>query len=124
MLNKSFSVAVLFLAIFCCGRVHAQATVTGGQGTYIYVDAQSGSDSNPGTSSQPLKTIQAGVDAALADNAHGIDTVVSIKPGVYRESVTMGSTRSSASVTIEAATAGTVYIDGADVLTKYSSKGD
>lgn len=126
MLNKSFSVAVavLFLAAFCGGRAHAQATVTGGQGTYIYVDGQSGSDSNPGTSSQPLKTIQAGVNAALADNAHGINTVVSIKPGVYRESVTMGGTHSSASITIEAATPGTVSIDGADVLTKYSSKDD
>ena len=115
---------MLSLAAFCCGRVHAQATVTGGQGTYIYVDGQSGSNSNPGSSSQPLKTIQASVNAALADNAHGIAVVVSIKPGVYRESVTMGGTHTSAPITIQAATPGTVYIDGADILSKYSSQGN
>src|SRR6185437_14499158 len=124
MLNKSFSGMMLILVALACGHAHAQATITGGQGSWLYVDGQAGSDANPGTSVKPLKTIQAGVNKALSQNAAGVATVLSIKAGVYREAVTMGATRTSAPLTIEAATAGSVYIDGADVLTSsYKSSG-
>ena len=51
-------------------------------GATLWVDAAAGSDTNPGTTSSPLKTIQAGVNKAVAGDS------VRVKPGVYRETVT------------------------------------
>lgn len=46
--------------------------------TYV-VDATKGNDSNPGTKDKPLKTIQKGVDLAIAGD------IVLVKDGLYRE---------------------------------------
>ncbi|MBN2330833.1 MAG: right-handed parallel beta-helix repeat-containing protein, partial [Candidatus Aenigmarchaeota archaeon] len=48
-------------------------------GDFYYVDVNTGSDSNPGTSVHPWKTIQKAADSLLAG-----DTVL-IAPGIYRE---------------------------------------
>ena len=115
-------VVAVFVAI-PCSLAFSQATVAANQGTYIYVDASTGSDSNPGTSAKPFKTIQAGVNKAVAYSRSGIATTVDVEPGVYREAVTIAGKTSSASMTVRAATAGSVYIDGADVLTKFYKSG-
>src|SRR5437764_4841116 len=100
----------LFPAILClyANRASAQASLTENQTTYIYVDAKTGSDSNSGAQSSPVKTIQAAINKADADNQKGIGVKVIVNPGVYRESVTIYNYKSTAAVlTIQAATTGT-----------------
>jgi hypothetical protein len=104
-------------------RADAQANVTENQTIYLHVNASTGSDSNPGSPTQPFKTISAAVTKALANNRAGIGTKVMIDPGVYREFVKIGSYKqTSAPITIQATTLGTVTIDGADVLTNWYRK--
>ncbi len=103
----------------------AQANVNENEPASLYVDAAAGSDSNPGTQSQPLKTIAAAANKANLNNTSGIGTKVWINPGVYRESVFMyGSSKlTSAPVTFQAVTTGTAIIDGADVVTGWAQSG-
>lgn len=117
--NVAIGLALASVYAFTCNLAISQSTVTANQGTYIYVNGSSGSDSNPGTSTRPLKTIQAGVNKAVGDSKSGIATTVDIAPGVYRELVTIGGKTSGSSMTVRAETPGTVYIDGSDVLTNW-----
>ena len=98
------------------GRAFAQASINENQTTYLHVNGSTGSDSNPGTSSRPFKTIQAGVNRAIADARSGIGTKVLISPGTYRETVNIAY-RSNVPITVQAVTNGTAIIDGANVLT-------
>lgn len=119
----SIAVVIASTAVLTCNPAHSQATVTPNQGTNIYVNGSSGSDSNPGTSAKPFKTIQAGVDRALTYSRSGLASTVDIEPGIYRETVAIGGKSSTASMTVRAVTPGTVYIDGANVLTKWYQTG-
>ncbi len=102
-----------------------QANVVENEPASIYVDASAGSDSNPGTQSQPVKTINAAAEKALANNSKGIGTHIWINPGVYRETVIMSrnSGQTSAPITLEAVQAGTAILDGADVVTGWAQSG-
>ena len=117
---------ILFIAglAFAGVRARSQANVTENQTIYLYVDAQLGSDSNTGTASLPLKTIQAAVTKANVNNQKRIATKVIINAGVYREDVKiMAITKqTSATITFEAATAGTAIIAGSDVLTGWTQQ--
>jgi hypothetical protein len=119
----SVGLVVAFISAIPCSLAFSQSTVAANQGTYIYVDGATGSDSNPGTSAKPFKTIQAGVNKALAYSRSGVATTVDVEAGVYREAVTIAGKTSSASMTVRAATPGSVYIDGADVLAKWYKSG-
>lgn len=102
----------------------SQATINEGSETAsIYVDAAKGSDSNNGTKTAPLKTIGASVKMAMANNDSNTGTKVIINPGTYRESVVIGGTRKStnAPVTFQAATNGTVFVSGADVISGWTA---
>ena len=122
---KKVSTGLVIASTFAlpCSLALSQATVAASQGTYIYVNGSTGSNSNPGTSAKPFKTIQAGVSKAIAYSRSGLATTVSVAPGVYREAVSISSKTSTASMTVKAATAGTVYIDGSQVLTKWYKSG-
>jgi hypothetical protein len=117
--TKSFLILLLAGLAFPGARARSQANVTENQTIYLYVDAQKGSDSNTGTASLPLKTIQAAVNKANVNNQKGIGTKVIINAGVYREfvNITAVSKQTGAVITFEAATAGTAIIAGSDVLT-------
>src|SRR5450432_4905275 len=85
--------AFLWLVIAAAGvpqLARAQAVVNENQETaFLFVDAAKGSDFNPGTQSQPLKTISAASAIANVSNYHSIGTHVSINPGLYRETVSI-----------------------------------
>ena len=105
-------------------RASAQASVTENQSTYIYVDAKNGSDSNSGTQSSPLKTIQTAINKADADNQKGIGVKIIVNPGVYRETVTISNYKSTSAVlTVQAATTGTAIISGSNVITNWANVG-
>jgi len=105
-------------------RASAQASVTENQTTYIYVDAKTGSDSNSGTQSSPLKTVQTAINKADADNQKGIGVKVIVNPGVYRETVTISNYKSTSAVlTVQAAATGTAIISGSDVITNWANVG-
>jgi PKD repeat protein len=82
-------------------------------GTF-YVDTQhpSASDSNPGTEALPYKTITA---AGSAHNGSG--TTIIVKPGLYRETVTVPASGVAASRFVYQAYAPGVVIDGTDDFT-------
>jgi hypothetical protein len=123
-----FAAALLVGVLFLTGSARAQ--VTGGTGASInegletatlYVDTNTGSDSNPGTQELPLKTIDAAAAMAVVNNENNIGTAVMIDPGTYREAVSLaltpGQLYSNLPMTFEATpgTTGPVIVSGADV---------
>ena len=100
-----------------------QANVVENQTTVLFVDAQKGSDSNSGTSSSPLKSIQAAVNKANTNNQKKVGTKVIVNAGIYREAVNIDpvSNQSTVPLTVQAAVTGTAVISGADVLTSWAS---
>jgi Right handed beta helix region len=114
----------IFLAVLAItgSRAHSQANVTENQTTYIYVDAQKGSDSNSGSTSAPLKTIQAAVNKANTNNQKKIGTKIIVNAGVYRETVSINSvSNQSVPLTLQAATTGTAIIAASDVVKNWSA---
>ncbi len=111
---------VVGLSIFSWG----QASINEGLETAsIYVDTVKGSDSNNGSKTAPLKTIGAAVTMAMDNNQSNIGSKVIVNPGTYREAVVVGSTKKSTSlpITFEAATNGTVFVSGADLITGWTA---
>jgi parallel beta-helix repeat protein len=93
--------------------------VTGfaGAANIYYVNSITGSDSYPGTASQPFKTVQKGCNSM--SNASG-DTL-KIEPGTYRETVEFYKYGTSANpLTIEPNGTGSVIIKGSDVFTNWT----
>ncbi len=88
-----------------------QASVNEGLETaFIYVDGNKGNDSNPGTQSQPLKTLTAATNMALSNNYHNIGSRIYVNPAIYREDVVvMGNQyNTSLPITYQATAAGVV----------------
>ena len=105
------------------GRVSAQANVVENQSTYVYVDANLGSDANAGAITTPLKTIQAAINKAGTLNQQGIGVRVIVNAGIYREAVSIGNNKSTtATLTVQAAVAGTAIISGSNVVTGWSQQ--
>jgi hypothetical protein len=84
--------------------------------------SQAASDSNPGTSERPLLTVNRAAGLAAANNLRGIGTRIQIRPGVYRELVTLGPWRgqTDAPLSLEGPTNGTAVLSGSDVWTHWS----
>jgi hypothetical protein len=82
----------------------------------IYVDGTNGSDSNNGSQSAPLQTIDKALAIAAANNGNKVGTRINVNPGIYREKLKIPESVSSLPFTLQASTAGTVVISGADSL--------
>jgi len=114
---KRWSSAFTLLGIVCFASLLAsgQATVNENLETaFVYVDAVTGSDSNPGTQAKPFKTISKAASVAQTNNHSGIGTRVTINPGTYRESISLkhSSKDTSLPMTFQAATTGSVIVSG------------
>jgi Right handed beta helix region len=119
---KSF-LALSFVVLAMIGvRVSAQANVNENQTRSIYVDAQIGSDVNMGSSAMPVRSLQAAVNQAIANNQQSIGTKILVGPGVYRESLNIlpSSGQTSAPITFQASSTGTAIIAGSDVLSGWN----
>jgi hypothetical protein len=117
-------VALLLLVLTMSDNyAQAQANVIENQTTYVYVDAQAGADSNAGTLASPFQTVQVGINKANSLNQQGVGVKVIANPGVYREAVTIGNYKAtSATLTVQAAVAGTAIISGSTVLTGWTQQ--
>jgi parallel beta-helix repeat protein len=93
-------------------------------GTTVYV-SPSGADTNSGSESSPVRTIQRGVQLAEQLHAAGTPARVLIAAGVYRETVNLlaGGQKTNAPIVIEGAGPGTV-LSGADVFTAWKTESD
>jgi hypothetical protein len=93
-------------------------------GTTVYV-SPSGADTNSGSQSSPVRTIQRGVQLAEQLHAAGTPARVLIAAGVYRETVNLlaGGQKTNAPIVIEGAGPGTV-LSGADVFTAWKNESD
>src|SRR5947209_11677665 len=102
----NFLFFVVLLSVFFVRNAAGQATVNEGLETAtLYVDTVTGSDTNPGTKTKPLKTIGAAASAAETNNQNSIGTKVIINPGTYRETITLKKSNKDTSLpmTFEAA---------------------
>lgn len=114
---------VLLLPIFFVAVAFGQATVNESLETAnLYVNGTTGSDTNPGTESQPLKTISAAASLAETNNHNNIGTRITIDAGTYRESVSLthNSKDTTWPITFDAATGASVIVSGATVYTGWS----
>ena len=87
----------------------------------IYVDQTTGSDSNPGTQSRPLKTIGKAAQVAQDNYRKAVSTRIIIEPGTYRESISLSGEGASgtASITFEAGKPRTASLSGSDLWTSW-----
>lgn len=92
------------------------------QTVHVATQDPAASDTNPGTESEPLKTISRGAEIAQDNSAQGISTRVLIHPGTYREGITFIGPEQDlgASLTFEAVNRGTVIVKGSDVWTGWT----
>lgn len=99
---------------------------TGSVSRTYYVDANhdQASDENPGTSQdRPLKTIGRAVALALNSKRNGRGVKVIIKPGVYRESITLDGGGGSAPLILEGTSKGDVLIKGSEIYSDWQVSG-
>jgi len=91
--------------------------------THIFVDSVAGSDVFAGTATTPFKTIGRALAEANKYSRNGVGTRVTVNPGTYHESLNIGRAAGSKSapMTIEAATAGTAVVSGADPWTGWTN---
>ena len=79
---KRWGMLAAALCVFA-GVAHAQAVINENLETAtLYVDVINGNDNNPGTQSEPFKTIGKSVTVTELNNQNGIGTHVYINPGL------------------------------------------
>jgi hypothetical protein len=127
---RSLSPLRLSVVLFLLSIFVAVSAVSWGQANVnesletaaIYVDTVHGSDSNNGSQSAPLKTIGASVTMALNNNHSSIGSKVIVNPGTYREAVVIDGTKKSTSlpITFQAATNGTVFVSGSQLISGWT----
>ncbi len=107
--------------IITCSICSLHATL-GSTVTELYVNGTTGSDSNPGTLTQPLKTLNQASALAMQNYANGIGTTIEITPGVYRESLILHATgrEAGAPVVFEGSPNGPVIITGSSIWTGWT----
>jgi hypothetical protein len=116
--------AVSLCALFLSYSAMAQANVNESLETYSYwVDANIGSDSNPGTQAQPFKTIGVAASQAVVNNQASKGTHIWINDGTYREAVSLTSSSRDTTypITFEATNHGKAIISGAVVYTGWAA---
>jgi hypothetical protein len=122
--RASFACLIAAFTLLFSITARSQSNVNEGAETAtIYVDAVNGNDNNNGSKTAPVRTIEAGVKLAMANNAASVGSKVIINPGTYREAVLIQQNRKSttAPMTFQAATNGTAIVSGADVITGWNS---
>ena len=124
ILSCSLLIGMLLLGILFSVRLPvAGSGPPDSSNSSFYVDSAVGNDGNPGTAARPLRTIAKAVEKAVANSRRSVSSTIVIQPGTYREAISLGSTAqlAQASILIQAAEAGTVFVSGADVWSDWKS---
>lgn len=119
-LNRALGVATVAVCTIYGSHAFAQARIVENEPKAIYVNASTGKDAFPGTSTQPTQTVQAALTKAIASANAGVGAKVIIAPGTYRETLTISNANGKGTVTIQASTPGTAVVDGANVVSGWS----
>ena len=122
---RTIGIPTLLFTLLSAPALLGQAAINENlEKAHLYVDVVTGSDSNPGTSAKPFRTIGRGINAATVNNQNRIGTLVTINPGTYRESLSISKTGRSTSLpmTFAAAKAGTVVVSGADTWKGWAAR--
>ena len=82
----------------------------------VYVDGTAGNDNNNGSKNSPFQTINKALAVANANNQGNVGTQINVNPGIYREQLNFQVSQTSSPFTLQATTAGTVFVSGADSL--------
>ncbi len=116
-------VLVLFSIALFSQFSGAQANINEGLETQTFYVSPTGSNSNPGTESEPFLTIGYAASQAVNNNYAGLGTHVWIENGTYRETVTLSgaSQETSLPITFEAVNHGQVTISGGVLYTGWST---
>ena len=122
-MHKLLAASIRAVLVLSGTQVFAQANVNENQETYLYVDANAGSDTNSGSQQSPFQTIQTAVNVANALNQGGTGARIIINPGIYRESVNIQYDQSTtAPLTVQAATSGSAVITGSEVVSGWKQQ--
>ena len=104
----------LLVALICLSGSRIQAANPPPSGNVAFYVALTGSDTNPGTQSSPVRTIQKGINLANdAINNNNVDVIVHIKAGRYEEVASIESVANTARTLTLEGESGTV-LTGAD----------
>jgi Right handed beta helix region len=114
--------AALVLILGFSSFAQSPSRASGGRSQEITVDGSSGSDGNSGSVDQPLKTVNHAAEIAARNRKNGISTIVTIRPGTYRESVRIsgGGPETGARIVFQTSPAGNVILTGSDVWSDWT----
>ena len=90
----------------------------------IHVDVERGSDRNPGTAEEPLKTLNKGFERALGNRRKNLGTRVLLYPGTYRESIDRYYDSNGPLIVLESVEPGKAVVSGSEVWTDWSCSSD
>ncbi|MGC9452361.1 MAG: right-handed parallel beta-helix repeat-containing protein [Oceanipulchritudo sp.] len=79
------------------------------------------SDTNPGTTEQPLATIRAAIVKAAGHSSGGKGTRIQVHPGTYREVLDIVSRSGNLPLVIEAVGEGEVVVSGSDIFENWTA---
>jgi hypothetical protein len=99
----------------------AQSHIVENQSVSIYVSANGGSDSNPGTQALPFQSVNRAIALANSYASRNVGTRIEVEPGVYHEYVQLGWARYNPTITLEATQVGQAVIDAADPVTGWQA---
>jgi len=88
---------------------------------HVNRDHPAANDTNAGTESEPLKTLQAAVLRAKEHSASGKGTRIQVHPGIYRELMDITSRAGNQPLIIEGVGEGEVVVSGSDVFSNWQA---
>ncbi len=129
---KALNVLCVWLMLGCSLLMSSRAALAQGVGASVdetresatlWVDPVAGSDSNPGTQTQPLKSLATAFAQAVTNNRNSIGTLIWANPGTYRESISLNAASKDTNypITLQAVTPSTATVSGAQQYTGWAA---
>ena len=93
----------------------------------VHVDIRNpaANDANPGSEAAPLRSVAEAAERAVSNRRMGLATRVAIRPGIYRESVSLSAPAAAAampSIVFEGVGEGDVILSGSDIWAAWKGR--